>query len=72
MNPLNNSGGLPIELMNNIQDIKKLVAQGNLVNNQMYHSIQQMYGGQNLKQVATRLCKERGVDLDKLLKELQS
>jgi len=72
MNPLNNSGGLPRELMNNIQDVKKLVAQGNLINNQLYQSIQRAYSGQNLQQVVTQICRQRGINLEQLLKELQS
>ena len=80
MNPLGNGtiGGLPPQLMQNIQQLKPLLQMynGNLnqlaQQNSAVNQILQAYKGQNPEQIVRSLCKQRGIDPEALIRALRN
>lgn len=79
MNPLGNGNvGLNQGISQNIQQVKQMMKMFNgnpteiIKQNPMLNQIMQTYRGQNPQQIFMNLCKQRGVDPNAILKELQS
>lgn len=79
MNPLGNGniGGLSPQLMQNIQQVKQMMSMAQnpnllLQQNPMLNQIMQAYRGQNPRQVFETLARQKGVDPEAIIRELQS
>ena len=81
MNPMNNlygGDGLSPQLQQNIQQVKNMMRMANgdpnalLQQNPMLSQVMQMTNGKNPRDLFYSLARQRGVDPDKLLKELKS
>ena len=75
MNPLGNGnlGGLPANMMQNIQQIKTMMNNPTafIQQNPMLNQIMQAYKGQDLKSVFYNLAQQKGVNADAILNELR-
>ena len=78
MNPLGNGGGLPPQLLNNIQRVKGLMqmANGNpmalLQNNPQMRQVMQMLQTQNPEQVFRNMANQMGVNPNDILSQLRN
>lgn len=68
MNPLGSANPLPPQVLQNIQQVKKLM---NSTQNPMLKEVLDMCKGRNPQEVFMALCKQRGIDPEAILKELQ-
>ena len=79
MNPLGNGnvGGLPPQMMKNIQQVKGLMqmANGNPMalaqQNPMIGQVMQMCKGQNPEQMFYAMCQQQGINPEMILNELR-
>ena len=70
MNPIGTpKSTLPPELLKNIQQIKQLM--GTTTQNPMLNQVLELCKGKNPQDVFMALCKQRGIDPEAILKELQ-
>lgn len=84
MNPLgngnisNNANGIPPQFRQGIQQAKGMMGmlKGNpnmiMQQNPMFNQVMQMCQGQNPETVFKSMCKQRGIDPDAFIRELQS
>ena len=77
MNPLGNGGGLPPQIMNNIQQVKGLMqmANGNpmalLQNNPQMRQVMQMLQTQSPEQAFRNLAGQMGVNPNEIINQLR-
>lgn len=79
MNILGNSGGggLPPQLMQNIQQVKGLMGMTNgnpmalMQSNPQIAQVMQMCKGQNPQKLVEQMCKQQGIDMNALINALR-
>lgn len=74
---MQNGGGLPLQLMQQIQQVKGIMnmANGNpmalMQNNPQFGQIMQMCQGQDAKTVFENMCKQQGIDPNAVINALK-
>jgi len=71
MNPLNMSNSLPPQLMQGIQQVKRIMRMGDLRQNPQMQQVMQMCQGQNPQVVFETMCRQMGVNPNDVLNAIR-
>jgi hypothetical protein len=71
MNPLNTSNGLPPQIVQNIQQVKRIMQMGDLRQNPQMQQVMQMCRGQNPKLVFENMCRQMGINPNDIINAIK-